>query len=233
MTREEYIKELCKTYRPVTVLSRKTDHKIVRLRHRELGRDLVLHSFPRKFEAYEILCGLHCENLPEVYDTIELEDGQVVLEEFIDGVNVADMMEENHYTYKEAKKVLKPLLFALSVLHEKGLVHRDVKPENVMLGKDKRVVLIDFDASRTVKNANKDTEILGTIGFAPPEQLGLSESDARTDIYAVGVMLNVMLTGVHPSKKIATGKAGKIIRKCTAVSPGDRFRSALHLARVL
>ena len=134
---------------------------------------------------------------------------------------------------KETKKILKPLLFALSILHKNGLVHRDVKPENVMLDKNNRVILIDFDASRTIKNSEKDTKILGTIGFAPPEQLGLSESDARTDIYAVGVMLNVMLTGVHPSKQIAKGKARNIIRKCTSVSPDDRFQNALLLSKAL
>ncbi len=63
--------------------------------------------------------------------------------------------------------------------------------------------------------------------------LGLAQSDARTDIYAVGVLLNVMLTGKHPSEKLADGKAGKIVRKCTAINPNERYQSAKNLAAAL
>ena len=233
MTRQEYYEKLLEIYQPVTVLSRKNEGIAFRLRHRRQNRDIVFHSFSRPCEAFDILCTIRCENLPEIYDVIPCSDGQIILEEYIDGMSVFQHMESQRYHYDSAKKVLKPLLFALSVLHERGLVHRDVKPENVMIGNNGRVVLIDFNASRSVKNVKQDTEILGTVGYAPPEQLGLSESDARTDVYAVGVLLNVMLTGVHPTKRIASGKAGKIVRKCTAVNPNDRFQSAMQLYHAL
>jgi serine/threonine protein kinase len=74
---------------------------------------------------------------------------------------------------------------------------------------------------------------MGTVGYASPEQLGVTASDARTDIYAVGVLLNVMLTGKHPSEIIARGKAGKIVRKCTSVNPDERYQSAEKLACAL
>ena len=90
-------------------------------------------------------------------------------------------------------------------------------------------MLIDFNASRIESGASKDTVIMGTVGYASPEQLGLAQTDARTDIYAAGVLYNVMLTGQHPSVNIASGKAGRIVRKCTAVNPNERYQSAIEL----
>ena len=84
----------------------------------------------------------------------------------------------------------------------------DVKPENIIL-RGSEAVLIDFDAARLHKPEHEmDTQILGTTGFAAPEQYGLSQSDLRTDIYSVGILINVMLTGEHPSKKLAEGENG-------------------------
>lgn len=233
MTREEYIKKVFAAYSLVSVLSEKNGCKVLRLRNKVNGKDLVLRSFPERLDAYEILCGIRCENLPEIYDAIDLDDGQIVLEEYIDGITVAQVMEGGRYRYHGAKKVLSGVCHALNVLHGCDLVHRDVKPENVMIGKDGRVVLIDFNASRTVSGACKDTVIMGTVGYASPEQLGVTQSDARTDVYAAGVMLNVMLTGLHPSQKIASGKAGQIVRKCTSIQPDERYQTAMALAGAL
>ena len=121
----------------------------------------------------------------------------------------------------------------LSVLHSLGAVHRDIKPENVILRGDE-AVLIDFDASRIVKaEHDADTVILGTVGFAAPEQYGLSQSDERADIYSLGVLLNVMLTGKHPSKELASGKMGRIVRRCTMVNPKERYQNVHSLMRAL
>lgn len=233
MTREEYLTEILSSYSLVSVLSDKNGCKVLRLRNKNLKKDLVLRSFATKMVAYEELCKIKCENLPLTLDVINLKNGQVVLEEFIDGITVAQVMESGKYHYSGARKILRAVCYALSVLHKRGLVHRDVKPENVMVDKNGRVVLIDFNAARRISNNGKDTVIMGTVGYASPEQLGVGESDARTDIYAVGVLLNVMITGKHPSEKLAKGKAGRIIRKCTSVNPDERYQSAEKLASVM
>ncbi len=230
MTREEYIRKLLSNYSLVSVLSEKNACKVLRLRNKATRQDLVLRSFPKHLDAYEILCGIRCENLPEIYDAFDVDDGQIVLEEYIDGITVAQVMETGKYHAWGAKKILSEVCNALSVLHNRGIIHRDVKPENVMVDKSGRVVLIDFNASRKESVAGKDTVIMGTVGYASPEQLGLSQSDARTDLYAAGVLLNVMLTGKHPTEAFARGRAGKIVRKCTALNPDDRYQSAEKLA---
>lgn len=233
MTREDYIKTILENYGLVKVLSDKNGCKTLRLRHKELGRDIVLHSLPEPSKIYEYLCGVTSKNLPQVYDAITVEDGQIVLEEFIDGATIADVLLGGKYRYLGAKRVIKAICTALKTLHENGFVHRDIKPENVLIDGDGRVVLIDFNASRKVSTAGKDTVVMGTVGYASPEQLGVTQSDARTDIYALGVLLNVMMCGKHPSEQFARGKAGKIVRKCTNVNPADRYQSAEKLYEAL
>ncbi len=233
MTREEYINGLFSAYSLVAVLSEKNDCKVLRLRNRATEQDLILRSFPKQLDAYELLCGIRCENLPEIYDALAMDDGQIVLEEYIDGVTVEQVMQTGKYRCRGAKKVLSGVCNALTVLHDRGIIHRDVKPENVMVDKSGRVVLIDFNASRKESAAGKDTVIMGTVGYASPEQLGLSQSDARTDIYATGVLLNVMLTGKHPTEAFARGRAGRIVRKCTALNPDNRYQSADRLSAAL
>ena len=233
MTREEYIGSLRSTFSTVEVLSTKNDCKVLQLRHRETGKDLVLRSYPRWVEAYETLVKIRCVNLPEVLDVIPVDDGQIVLEEYISGMTVAQIMEMNRYQKQGARHIMMAICHALSVLHTRGLVHRDLKPENIMVSDSGRIVLIDFNVSRQMSDSSRDTVIMGTVGYVSPEQLGLSQSDARTDIYAAGVLYNVMLTGKHPSVAIAPGRAGRVVRKCTAVNPDERYQTAIELRTAL
>ncbi len=233
MTREQYLTELLGAYSLVSVLSDKNECQVLRVRNKQNGKDMVVHNFPAAISAYEELYAISSPNLPLIYDVINLDDGQIVLEEFIDGVTISEVMECGKYRYSGTRKVIRSVCSALKILHERDLVHRDIKPENIVIDQGGRVVLIDFNASRKISVSSKDTVIMGTVGYASPEQLGVAQSDARTDIYAVGVLLNVMITGKHPSEKLAKGKAGRIVRKCTSVNPDERYQSAEKLANVL
>ncbi len=233
MTREEYISSLKSAFATVEVLSTKNNGKVLKLRHRQTGKDMVLRSYPQYLEVYDVLVTLRCANLPEILDVLAMDDGQIVLEEYIPGMTVAQIMNTTRYQKQGARHVMMALCHAMEVLHSRGLVHRDVKPENVMVADSGRVVLIDFNASRQVSENSQDTVIMGTVGYVSPEQLGLSQTDARTDIYAAGVLYNVMLTGTHPSITIAPGRAGRIVRKCTAVNPDERYQTANALCAAL
>lgn len=233
MTREEYLTELFKIYSLVAVLSNKNECKVLKVRNKANGQDMVVRSFPEKIVAYEELYKIKSPNLPVIYDVKNFDDGQIVLEEYIEGLTVAQVMETGNYRYLGARRVIRAICKALAVLHQRNLVHRDIKPENIVIDKNGRVVLIDFNAARKISNASKDTVVMGTVGYASPEQLGVAQSDARTDIYAIGILLNVMITGKHPSEKLAKGKAGKIVLKATIVNPDERYTSVEKLARAL
>ena len=93
---------------------------------------------------------------------------------------------------------------------------------------------MDLDAARIYKPMQAgDTAILGTVQYAAPEQFGVGQSDARTDIFAMGVLLNVLLTGVHPSSDMAKGKIKKIVEKCIQMEPSKRYQTAAQLKNAL
>ena len=230
----EFTASLLEDYKTIKVLSNKNGAEVIRLRNLQNGRDIILKKYSSAVPAYEVLKTIRHDNLPEIYDSFILDDGQIVLEEYIDGITVADVLESGKYTYNGAVKVLNGVCLAVMTLHRYGIIHRDVKPENVMIDNEGTVKLIDLNASRrSDPQKEKDTVALGTIGYASPEQLGISQSDEKTDIYAIGVLLNVMLTGEHPSKKLAHGKAGRIVLKCTQIDPKHRFRSVGWLMKAL
>ena len=174
-----------------------------------------------------------CPNLPQIMEVGEKDGKTALLEEYVQGDTLSEILEGGLLTTAESKQIARQLCSALWVFHSMGMVHRDVKPDNVII-RGKEAVLIDFDASRIYKSTiQEDTQILGTTGFAAPEQYGLSQSDGRADIYALGVLLNIMLTGEHPSRKLAGGRMGRIVQRCTMVNPAKRYKNILHLMEVL
>ena len=203
------------------------------IRHRAAGQRFILRRFTGNGEVYRKLLSYSCQNLPVIYEAVSQGEDNLVLEEFIEGDTLGFLLEGALFSPKETRKIIIQLCRALWVLHGLAAVHRDIKPENVIL-KGSEAVLIDFDAARLHKpEAAADTQILGTTGFAAPEQYGLSQSDARTDIYSLGVLMNVMLTGQHPSKRLAEGRMGRIIEHCTRVNPAKRYRDVLRLMEEL
>ena len=203
------------------------------IRHRESGQQFILRRFTGNGEVYRKLLDCSCSYLPLIYEAAERDGENTVIEEYIEGDTLDFLLKGALCSQVEAKTIVRQLCQALWVLHSMAAVHRDIKPENVILrGSD--AVLIDFDAARLHKpQAENDTQVLGTTGFAAPEQYGLSQSDTRTDIYSLGVLMNVMLTGKHPSKKLAEGRIGRVIQRCTQVNPAKRYKTVLHLMEAL
>ena len=164
-------------YAVIRVLKESPRGSVRLIRHKALGTRLILRRFQGSGEVYRQLMGYVCGNLPQIYETAE-QDGEVlVLEEFIEGDTLGFLLEEALFSPRETREVVLQLCRALWVLHSMAAVHRDIKPENVIL-RGRGAVLIDFDAARLHKpKYEADTQILGTTGFAAPEQYGLSQSD--------------------------------------------------------
>ena len=203
------------------------------LQHRQRGTRFIFRHYQGTGEVYRRLLSVSCPNLPKIMEAAEQNGMTAVLEEYIQGDSLAFLLRGACFTPAEARKITLQLCNALWALHSIGAVHRDIKPENVII-RGSEAVLIDFDASRIFKNeTNQDTQVLGTTGYAAPEQYGIAQTDERADIYSLGVLLNIMLTGRHPSKELAAGKLGHVVQKCTMVNPKKRYKSVLYLMEAL
>lgn len=226
--------QLHSCFTPLRTLSRSDRGTVTLLRHNQSGQWFVLRDYNGSAEPYRKLLGISSPHLPQVYEVAE-EGGRVLeLEEYIPGDTLASVLTGGHtLSPREARAVGRQLCQALHVLHSRGIVHRDLKPEHVILC-GSRAVLVDLDAARLVHPApTADTQILGTVGYAAPEQFGLAQSDGRTDLYALGVVLNLMVTGVHPTVRLAPGRLGRVIAKCTMTNPDQRYASAAQLYEYL
>lgn len=221
-------------YEKVRVL-KKADGKIVLLlRHKTKGKELVCRSYKGSSDVYKLLRGVMHPNIPAVYEAVEDGGDTIVLEEYINGDTVSGILQTGLYCEEGVKRVVGRVCEALGLLHGMSVVHRDIKPENIMIKNDGRVVLIDFDAARLYKPyRSEDTNIIGTIGYAAPEQFGITQSDMRADIFALGVLMNVMLTGEHPSKRLYGGRLRRVIEKCIQINPDKRYQSAAELMRAV
>lgn len=230
---ESFLEAVTTEYDTLHVLKRSPRGTVSVVRHKKSGTRYVFRRYSGSGEVYRRLLPVLCPHLPQIMEAAEQDGQTAVLEEYVQGDTLAELLMGARLTEREARQVTMQLCQALHVLHSMGAVHRDVKPENVILrGSD--AVLIDFDAARIYKDESEsDTQVLGTTGFAAPEQYGIFQSDERADIFSLGVLLNIMLTGKHPSREMAVGKMGRIVRKCTMTAPEQRYQSARALMEVL
>lgn len=172
---------------------------------------------------YHMLQDCPHPGLPKIYEVIVEGDSTTIIEEYIEGQSSGAVKLSG----AQIRSVVKELCCTLEFLHGKGIIHRDIKPSNIILTGDGHAYLIDFDAARMPKeDLDQDTRLLGTRGFAPPEQYGFSQTDERADIYALGVTLSQLL-----GEKARKPYYRRIIRKCTNLDPGKRYQSVLQVRR--
>jgi serine/threonine-protein kinase len=203
-------------------------------------------NFELDKKEIELMKKLKHPHLPSVVDVIERENCLLIVMDYIEGQSLENVLKETGYFDVEQVLVwAKQLCDVLQYLHSGNppIIYRDMKPGNVMKKPDGNLVLIDFGAAREYKPENlKDTISLGTRGYAAPEQYrGDDQSDARTDIYCLGVMLFQLLTGESPQKlrpirecrpELSAGLEA-VIEKCTRIKKEERYQSAEELADAL
>ncbi len=173
--------------------------------------------------VYRTLQDLSHPYLPNIYEVSFADNSTTVVEEYIEGQTTgsAELSE------KQCRMIGREICDVLIFLHENGIIHRDIKPSNILLAKDGHIRLIDFDAARMPKEeAEQDTMLLGTRGYAPPEQYGFSQTDERADIYALGVTLKQLL-GSRAGKRRYSG----CLSKCTNLDPDKRYRSVRQVKK--
>lgn len=159
---------------------------------------------------------------------LEKSDRLTVIEEYIDSPRLDQYFETHKLTSDQIHDLICQLLDVLAVLHQQTppIIHRDIKPENIFYDGQK-LILADFDIARNMQeDADRDTRILGSVGYAAPEQFGLSQSGPASDFYAVGVLMNVLYTGCLPSVRLYKGPEREIIEKATHINSQKRYQSA-------
>ncbi|MBC2191011.1 serine/threonine protein kinase [Listeria sp. FSL L7-0229] len=205
------------------------ENPAVLTRNTSTGELFVRKIMPISFApVIEQLKDLSSNYLPKIDVMIPNGNQLIVYEEYINGKNLADLMKTTAtFDADEVTRLMLMLSDALTELHANAIIHRDIKPSNIMISNDGVLKLIDFDASRVFEvGKNQDTVNLGTIGYAAPEQYGYSQTDARSDIYSIGVLMLELLLGKNtlPDKEQATSLE-KIAMQAAAFDPDQRYQS--------
>lgn len=194
---------------------------------------LSVYSIP----VYQYIKEHPIAGMPKLVEIMEYDGKLIVIEEYISGDSLQYILE-NQGVLEEKDVILIGLQLCriLRELHHASppIIHRDVKPGNVIIDGAMRVTLLDINAARQVAPGKiQDTQLIGTVGYAAPEQYGFAQSGPAVDIYAVGTLMNVLCTGEFPSQTLVKGRLGKIIEKCTQTTHKSRYRSMDELLRAL
>ncbi|MFN7962470.1 MAG: protein kinase [Thermoanaerobaculia bacterium] len=217
-------------------------------------------QFRERFrQEAQVIAGLTHENIVGVYDVEEVEGQYFIVMELLEGESLRSIRERRRFSPQEVVAVGFSLARALAYAHGRGIVHRDIKSQNVMLTADGRVKLTDFGIARIVGGSSVKTQtgaVLGTPEYMAPEQARNGEVSPQTDLYSLGVLLYELATGRLPftgadpfsvalkhiseqpvpprqlDPSIPEGLAA-IIQKAMAKDPVERYGSAVELASAL
>lgn len=210
------------------------------VRERSGGRLLVAKCREKaagveKDAEAEILRRLSGPGLPAFAGVYENDLMRCTLREYIPG-RTLDKVAAEGMSEAQVREIGLGLCAVLRRLHSQDppVIHRDIKPQNVILTDTGEVFLIDFGISRRYDSAaGEDTVFAGTRGFAAPEQYGFAQTDCRSDIFSLGVLLCWLMTGQTQLGEVSVGGLERCIRRCTAFDPKDRYQSVDAVAAAL
>lgn len=238
------LEEQCRLsyYKKIADIS--THKNVFLVQHVENGRIFVMKEqeiYCR--EVYEHLKTCENPHVPKIFECVEDNGKLIIVEEYIQGESLAEHLEEKGtYTLEEVCRFMITICDVLEHLHNlpQPVIHRDLKPDNILVQENGYLKIIDFNTAKQYEAGRvSDTVIIGTRKYAAPEQFGFRQSDARTDIYAMGVMMNYLLTKRYPDECLyISERHGKktmsdIIRKCVEFSPDSRYQTVIELRKDL
>ena len=169
------------------------------LKEEFLDNEELVRRFKNESKAISILSH---PNIVKVYDVSVTDKLQYIVMEYVDGITLKEYLKQRGgaLTWKEVVHFATQVLSALQHAHSKGIIHRDVKPQNIMLLADGSIKMMDFGIARfsRAQSQTVSDKAIGSVHYISPEQAKGERTDARTDIYSVGVMLYEMLSGRLP-----------------------------------
>ncbi len=206
------------------------------------GTDKQIPLIKQEYQISKQLDIIPDFTIPECMDYWEEGDACYLLRTYIEGISLADYFERRLYlSDKEITDYMLKICEMIQLLHKQTppIIHRDIKPENFIIQKGTGALyLIDFDTARVyTSDKSRDTLLVGTPSHAAPEQFGFSQSDVRTDIYALGKTLLYLTYGSTEIKNIKSSSISKpfqkIISRCTNFTPDKRYSDVSQLIRAL
>ena len=220
-------------YKTIAVINE--PHRIYLVQHQETDKIYVKKVLSVYSTAvYDYLMKHPSAGIPTV--TCYYEDSEnhtlTVIEEYITGKTLAELSEEKSLTYHQIIDCMIKLCDILTFLHSAvpPIVHRDIKPSNLIMTERGELFLLDYNAARNYTGSgSSDTILLGTKGYAAPEQYGFGTSSPRTDIYSAGILLKELAGPLA----LPRSDFAPIIDKCTRLEPSSRYASAAALKKDL
>lgn len=189
---------------------------------------------------YAFLSDLSHPCIPRAVAFIEQDGWQYLVREYITGKTLSTLVtQDGPLSVREAASVVEHFCNTLVYLHslDPPVIHRDIKPQNILLAEDGRCVLIDFGIARRFDGeAGQDTVCMGTQATAAPEQFGYRQTDVRSDVYSTGILLLFLTTGsFQPSSlsAIPDRKLRSIVNRCIRFDPADRYPDIRQLQKRL
>ncbi len=228
----DFSKRLCISYyQNIAVLNE--EHNIYIVQHQETKRIFV----KKKLDVFNIgiyqQLHLHpIDGIPQIVELYQEDSSLIVIEDYISGETLQEKINSRCLHEKNITHYIKELCNILIKLHSFNppIIHRDIKPSNIIITPYNKVYLLDFNASKYFTDTKStDTVLLGTKGYAAPEQYGFGFSTPQTDIYAVGMLLKELSSSLN----MPTNRFNKSIAKCTQIDPSDRFTSIAELYKNL
>lgn len=211
----------------MAIVYRALDHRLnryvaVKIMRSEMATD---EDFRRRFNAEsQAVAMLSHPNIVAVYDVSRSEAMEYIVMELIDGITLKQYMDKRGMlAWREAVHFSKQIAKALSQAHARGIIHRDIKPQNIMLLRDGTIKVADFGIAALESEVEEkpDGQAIGSIHYIAPEQARGESPDARSDIYSLGVLMYEMLTGNVPYSGDTLGEIAIKHMQSAPVSPRE------------
>jgi serine/threonine-protein kinase len=243
-------------YRLVREIAKSAMSSVWAAEHVDLGRKVAIKLLPKersqdaRFERSfrteaRALATLRHPNLVQLHDFgVSIDGRPYYAMELLSGETLRSAMDRRPFRWPQAARIGVQLLSALSAAHQQGIVHRDIKPDNVFLTEGSVVKLLDFGVAQTNADPHEENEptersaaleVTGTVEYMAPEQVGKKPVDERADLYAVGAVLYELLTGQRPHQDQGTAavldkKRLDMPMSTRKLAPGQRIPFSLDLA---
>ena len=184
--------------------------------------------------VYEYLYRNPVAGIPRLINYYEDGNQLIVIEEYISGTSLQEKIDNSDLSVSDIRSYMIMLCNILNALHSMTppIIHRDIKPSNIIITSYNYAMLLDFNAAKQFSGQNEsDTVLIGTPGYAAPEQYGFGSSSPKTDIYSLGIVLREMLGSITPAPDIAPilHRLNLIAERCTQMTPAARYQSVTEL----